>query len=228
MNVNDPRIPRVRARDDDAPVAGAYKRQHYYKQTYADQLASVIAQSNSKPGSTISFSTATFDGKATTLKLMLNCSRAFILNNPEMYDDDIVQTLLHGAFIKERERYVFKAQPTPSYPGSNTRTSSLAFVATITDMDGEETRPVETPAITAGPGIPNAPAKVMAFLPDDGDIDTLLFNLEAFNSSAQPRQLFIRDNIRLSDNEISRIKERAVSLKLVGYAKPTAIKYAKV
>lgn len=229
MKINDPNIPRVPsvATFDESP-SGAYKTQHYYKQEIADQLAQAVAKYVTEGRVSLAFPFAAFGGKPATLKLLLNCGRAYIMDHPESYDHDIVDTLLHGGFYKRGEEYRFVETERARGIGQGSRTTTnLSSLAVVTTSEGDEVRPVDEPENTAGPGIVNAPAKSMAYLPDDGDIETLLINLQTFASTAMSRQLFERREVKLSPGEIERIKSTATGLKLVGYARPTEVKYAK-
>lgn len=232
--MNFSNIPKVQANLGDSEPAGAYERQHYFNEQQGNFLAACVSKYIASGRTSLSWNISTFNGKPTTLKLMLNCAKAWILKHPQDYPPDVVQTLLTGTIAKRNGYYVLVEgdHVTAKHPAD--QTTSLMQIAEVGSYDSPE--PIPVTDITQPSVLKNTPIKGgpepaasqhMAYLPDDGDIASLLFNLESFAATAPARSLFHRSNIKLSPTEIAEVKTKAAALGLIGRVEATQIRVAK-
>lgn len=108
-SINDPNIPHSEFEGDPSFGSGAfdstaepYAGQYYYKRVYADKLAAVIERYIDSGNMGMSWDALRFQCSPSTLRSMLNQSRAWILWEPHRrhFKEPVVELLLRCRFVK--------------------------------------------------------------------------------------------------------------------------------
>jgi len=104
-SINDPNIPR-RELEGDGDISQhepePYAGQYYYKREYADKLSAVIERYIDSGNMGMSWDALRFQCSPSTLRSMLNQSRAWILWEPHRrhFKEPVVELLLRCRFVK--------------------------------------------------------------------------------------------------------------------------------
>jgi len=104
-SINDPNIPR-RELEGDSDITQhepePYAGQYYYKREYADKLSAVIERYIDSGNMGMSWDALRFQCSPSTLRSMLNQSRAWILWEPHRrhFKEPVVELLLRCRFVK--------------------------------------------------------------------------------------------------------------------------------
>lgn len=107
-SINDPNIPRRELEGDalysdtSSSAPEPYAGQYYYKRMYADKLAAVIERYIDSGNMGMSWDAMRFQCSPSTLRSMLNQSRAWILWEPHRkhFKEPVVELLLRCRFVK--------------------------------------------------------------------------------------------------------------------------------
>lgn len=248
--------------DPDAPTpqyvvpdeAARYAGQPYYKRESALQLQKCIRDYIDKGRTGYIWQT---HAKLTvkSLRVYLNCARAWILDHPDDFHGDVVETLRCSRFRKNpagielNELIDEEGKPTEYVPPNRHAAIPLDQLGGVTDVSSDNITIIgPDPAVAAKAALdglgkhivandatstgsaPLAPTTPMSFLPDDGDLEALKFNMDAyFRDPACPEGAkFERAGIKLTPAEIAEIKSWLPGLGVRGLVTPTRILVAKI
>lgn len=241
--------------DPDAPTpqyvvpdeSARYAGQPYYKRECGEQLQNCIrAYIDAGRTGYIWRTHASLSTKS--LRVYLNCARAWILDHTDNFHGDVVETLRCSRFrkcpagIELNEIVDAEGKPTEYVPPNKHSAIPLDQLGGVTDVSSDNLTVVgPDPAVAqtaalAGlgkhmvPTPPPQPPKTMSFLPDDGDLEALQFNMDAyFRDPACPEGAkFERVGIKLTPAEIETIKGWLPGLGVRGLVTPTRILVAKI
>lgn len=234
--------------DENAPtpqyVAGEahrYAGQPNYKREYGDGLARCIRDYIDKgrtgyiwrlrPGITLA-----------SLRVYLNCAKAWILDHEDDYHVDVVETLRCSKFRKDPaglslcEVHDTEGHPTEYVSPAKRAAIPLDQLGGVTDVATSNIQVVSTEsaamsdAALAAMGKTITPTNTsMAFLPEDGDLETLHINMGAYfqDENCPEGAKFERTGLRLTQSEIAEIKSWLPELGVRGLVTQSRILVAK-
>lgn len=195
--------------DPDIPYSGSF----YYNPSAASDLAGAITGYILNDRRTLEWNPADHNQSFKHFYNRLNAAKSYIINHPDDFAPDVVTELKATYFAKRGILYVLARE--------RAKTTSLSSTANYDRVVYRD--PTEQP-IASDP-IVEMPTK--DYLPQDGDIETLLLNIDSWKATAAERQMFEREGIRLSPESLGNVRAKFDD-KFIGRAEHTRIRIVRV
>lgn len=234
--------------DTRAASNSPYAGQFYYNKRVGDAIAVRLQEFIQRGHTGLVFSPSDWGKNIKTVRLLLNCATAWIQTHPHDYPSDVLALLGRGKFSAVGGKFYFIMRAEDNVPPK--ATNAVDFLATghIPDNPLSITAPIKPNVITheadyLAPGNtvdftkvaegatvvdeeePQPQKSMPDFLPDDGDIDTLLINIDSWatDPNTPARAMFQRAGIKLSPESQNTV--RAVATKHGCFARVEADKF---
>lgn len=233
-----------------------YSQQYYYRREFGDDLAIGVRRYIESGQRSLVWDWNKTGDTPKTLRLKLNCARSWIVHHPDNYPADIVAILKRSSFNKingvlQLTQHLNHPDFTPNALKKGRSLAETAIIGDATDnpiihpvVPIDESDPIVPQNITyhdpttsihatdtilpPAPDISPRPT-MHNHLPDDGDLDTLIINIDAWASNAPTRDIFERRGILLCENALVTLKKHILTKpEIVGRAEKTVIMLVKL